>query len=122
MIKIRKVDKKISSYEEFKHLFDDKDVYIDFDIDAYTDEELKQIDIWFAEIQHENLPNKLENLNEADIYNYNLVSKNDIINEDKKEFFIDNKKILGKYIVIYPEFSIIKEENKNNFYRIVNNG
>lgn len=117
---IRTVSDKIPSYQEFKQLFNDKNIYIDFDIDAYTDEELNQFSNWFAEMQHESLPLYMENLSKKDIFKYNLVNKNKLINENIQEYYINKKKILGKCVVVYPEFSIIKEENKNNFYRINN--
>ena len=49
--------------------------------------------------------------------NENILNK--IISESPGKFVIDGKQISGREIITYPEFSIIKEEGKNNFYRII---
>ena len=111
--------KTLTSYEQVKTLC--KDFY-DFDIDEYTDEELEQISRWLVQAKQEALPDKLENLTNEEISWYNFDNENflcKVINEEGETFLIDNKKIIGLCIIDYPEFKIIKEKDKNNFYRIM---
>ena len=65
---------------------------------------------------------ELLNLTESEITMYGLNNKNiinNIINESDEVYLINEHKIIGNCIITYPEFKIIKEKNKNNFYRIL---
>ena len=112
--------KKLTSYKEVKeHCYNNIG---GISIDDYTDEENIQISKWIIQAMQESLENEeLLNLTESEIKQYGLNNKNilnDIVNESEEIYLINEQKIIGNCIINYPEFKIIKEKNKNNFYRI----
>lgn len=112
--------KKLTSYKEVKEYCYNNIGGIS--IDDYTDEENIQISKWLIQAMQESLlDEELLNLTESEIAMYNLNNKhiiNDIVNESEEIYLINEQKIIGNCIINYPEFKIIKEKNKNNFYRI----
>ena len=114
--------KKLTSYKEVKeHCYNNIG---GISIDDYTDEENIQISKWIIQAMQESLENEeLLNLTESEIKQYGLNNKNilnDIVNESEETYLINEQKIIGNCIINYPEFKIIKEKNKNNFYKIFN--
>lgn len=91
--------------------------------DDYTDEELWQVQKWMFQAKQEFIPvEELIGMSESaaeklGLCNENILNK--VINESPDEFTINGKKILGIEIITYPEFSIVKEYGKNNYYRIM---
>ena len=95
----------------------------DIDPDDYTDEELWQVQKWMIQAQQEAVsPENLIGMTSEDVEllgldNENLM--NCVIGEAAEEFTIDGKKIIGRKIIDYPEFSIVKADDKNDYYRIM---
>lgn len=93
------------------------------DIDEYSDEEFEQVQRWLIQMKQEfTSADDLINMEDSTVSllsldNENILNK--VISESPGKFVIDGKQIFGKEIITYPEFSIIKEEGKNNFYRIM---
>lgn len=118
--------KKLTTYQEvkeyyLKNIIDENLI----DIDNYTDEENEQITRWLIQAGQEVLTDEeLLNLTDDEVSLIGLNNKNimlNVIKEESENFNIDGKIIVGKCIIDYPEFKIIKEDNKNNFYRIMKN-
>jgi len=93
------------------------------DPDDYTDEEHLQIIRWLIQAEQEFTPaEKLIGITTEDasllgLDNKNIINK--VISESSEEFIVGGKKIMGKEVITYPEFSIVKEDGKNNYYRIM---
>lgn len=115
--------KKLTTYSEVKECCL-KDLEEDLiNIDDYTDEEFEQIIKWIIQVKQEVLTDEeLLNLTDDEVSLIGLNNKNimlNVIKEESENFNINGKIIVGKCIIDYPEFKIIKEDNKNNFYRIM---
>ena len=111
---------KFTSYEQVKNATDEELKTIN--IDDYNDEEEAQLTTWLMKAHQDlALSEGLTNLTKEEIWWYNLDNKyllNKVINESPDTFIINGSTIKGREIITYPEFSIIKEDGKNNFYRI----
>ncbi len=114
--------KKITTYEEFKNLSESE--LLEIDPDDYTDEENIQRSFWYKRLEQElafNKFGKLTDLQDEDIWWLGLNNKyilNKVISELPEEFIIDGKTIKGREIITRDDYFIIKEDGKNNFYRI----
>ena len=111
---------KFTSYQQFKNATDEE--LIDNDPDEYTDEEFITMMMWFKKLYQEMANDEdLIGMSADSIWWYGLDNKyilNKVIAKSSSEFNINGKTIKGREIITYPEFSIIKEDGKNNFYRI----
>jgi hypothetical protein len=114
--------KKLTTYKEVKEYCYNNLGGIS--IDDYTDEENIQISKWLIQAMQESLlDEELLDLTESEITMYSLNNQNiinNIVNESEEIYVINEQKIIGTCIINYPAFKIIKEKNKNNFYRIYN--
>lgn len=93
------------------------------DPDDYTDEEYKQLQLWLIQAEQEAIPKEhLLDMSDEEVAlhgfdNPNVLNK--VVGESSTVFSIDGKKIVGQEIITWPEFSIVKEDGKSNFYRIM---
>ncbi len=114
--------KKLTTYQDVK---DYCSTHVGgIDVDLYTDAELIQLSKWMLQAEHEVLLEKnLINLTTEEVSKYNFNNPtiiNNIIAETPEKFVINNKVIYGNVIINYPEFNVVKEKDKNNFYKIDN--
>ena len=116
---------KFTTYEEFRNATEEE--LLDIDPEDYTDEENRQISLWFIRAKQEDAFAKLgslDNLTNEEIVWLGLDNDhilNNIISEAPENFSINGKTIKGRVIITRENYSIIKEDGKNNFYRIMNN-
>ena len=93
------------------------------DPDEYTDEEHLQIIKWITEAAQECIPeDKLSCLSDAEKASLGLLFREDderIVMESINEYSISGKKIVGKKVLDYPEFSFIMENDTGRLHRLM---
>ena len=113
---------KFTTYEQFKNATEDE--LLDICIDDYTDEEAINLSLWFMRLKQEDAFEHLgvlDNLTKEEVIWLGLNNKyilNKVISESAEEFNIDGKIIKGREIITRDKYSIIQEDNTNNFYKI----
>ena len=123
-----KKEMKYATYEDFKKALSEsveKDEIFDADIDENTDEEDRIISRWFIqahrELMFENNQNILKDLSALDVRLMGLDNPliMNVITEETEEHCINGRIVRGKKIIDSDESYIIKEDGKNNYYRIM---
>ena len=119
---------KFATYEDFKQALSEsveKDEIFDAGIDENTDEEDRIVSRWFTqahrELMFEHNQNILEDLSALDVRLMGLDNPLivNIITEETKEHCINDRIVRGRKIIDSDESYIIKEDGKNNYYRIM---
>ena len=114
---------KYTSYKQIKEATAEKLCAID--PDDYTDEAHLQIIKWITEAAQELIPeDKLLKLTDAEKASLGLLFREDderIVMESMDEHLLNGKKIVGKVVLDYPEFSIIMENGTGNLHRLMKN-
>lgn len=119
---------KYSSYEDFKKALAEsveKNEIFDTGIDENTDEEDRIISFWFIrahrELMFEHNQNMLEDLSALDVRLMGLDNPliMNVITEETEEHCVNGRTVKGRKIIDSEESYIIKEDGKNNYYRIM---
>lgn len=115
---------KFTTYEQFKNTSDEE--LSDIDPEDYTDSEFIQLRKWLKQLEQElefdENDGCLMNLDEESIKFLCLDNEffyDSILTENLERYFFKGNMIIGRKVFDGPDYVIVRENGKNNFYRIM---